>query len=78
MPECVHKDTGEPSFPHLRYFDLRSNHISTIPNLYTKLHDLEVLNISKNHIELLPDEFLASMPSLRILDASMNDICKWT
>ena len=47
-----------------------------IPNFYTRLNDLEVFLLAKNQIHALPDEFLANMPSLRILDASMNNICK--
>ena len=76
MPECVHGEYRVPSFPHLRYFDLRNNQIVAIPNLHARLDDLEILNISKNRIQALPDEFLASMPSLKVLDASMNEICK--
>ena len=75
MPDCVHSITGQASFPHLKYLDLRGNQIVTIPNLDTRLRDLEILNISKNKIQELPDEFLISMPSLRILDASRNEIC---
>ena len=76
MPTCVHAITGQASFPHLKYFDLRGNQICSIPNLNTRLRDLEILNISKNKIQELPDEFLISMPSLRLLDASMNELCK--
>ena len=76
MPMCVHALTGQASFPHLKYFDLRGNQICTIPNLNTRLRDLEILNISRNKIQELPDEFLISMPSLRLLDASMNELCE--
>lgn len=76
MPDCMHKETRKASFPHLHYFDLRSNQISTIPNVDTQLRDLEVLNISRNQIKELPVEFLVSMPSLKNLDASRNEICE--
>lgn len=76
MPHCVNMDNGEPSFPHLRHLDLSSNQISVIPNFYTRLNDLEVFQVAKNKIQALPDEFLANMPSLKILDASMNEICE--
>lgn len=76
MPECVHSTSGQASFPHLRHFDLQGNQITALPNSDTHLHDLEVLNISRNKIQELPDEFLIGMPSLRILDASLNEIGK--
>lgn len=76
MPGCEHAITGQSSFPHLKYFDLRGNQIAAVPKMDTHLRDLQVLNISRNKIEELPDEFLISMPSLRVLNASMNEICK--
>lgn len=77
MPECVFKLNGQSSFPHLKFFNLRGNQIVTVPKRDVHFCDLEVLNLSRNKITELPDEFLVSMPSLRILDASMNEICKW-
>lgn len=75
LPECIDKRTGKSSFPHLRYLDLRSNQITTVPDLSCcPLKDLEMLNISRNRIQKLPDDFLTGLPSLRILDASMNEI----
>jgi Leucine-rich repeat (LRR) protein len=75
MPECVFTISGQSSFPHLKYFNLRGNQIATVPR-DAYFCDLEVLNLSQNKITELPDKFLVSMPSLRILDASMNEICE--
>lgn len=77
MPECVFKLNGQSAFPHLKYFNLRGNQIVTVPK-DAHFCDLEILNISQNKIKELPDEFFISMPSLRILDASTNDICKFS
>ena len=76
MPLCVSESSGEPLFPYLRHLDLRSNAICAIPNCSTRLKDLEVLYLAKNKLQSLPDDFLANMPSLKILDASMNEIGK--
>lgn len=77
MPDCIHTITCQPSFPHLRYLDLSGNQITSVPKTDTHLRDLEYLNLSKNRIEDLPDEFWVSMPSLRVMNASMNEICKF-
>ena len=53
-----------------------SNQIASIPKKDTKLRDLEELIISKNKIKEVPDEFLASLPSLKTLDASRNELSK--
>ena len=42
----------------------------------TKLRNLEDLVVSKNKIGEIPDEFLASLPSIKILDASRNELSK--
>lgn len=76
VPECMSNINGQCSFPHLKYFNLRGNQIMEVPKKDARFCDLEVLNLSQNKITELPDEFLVSMPSLRILDASMNEICK--
>lgn len=77
MPDCVHSITCQSSFPHLRYLDLSSNQIASVPKVDTHLRDLEYLNLSRNRLEDIPDEFLICMPSLRVLNASMNEICKF-
>ena len=74
MPACVNTATNQPSFPHLKYLDLSGNQITAVPREDTRLRDLEYLNLSRNKIEDLPDEFLISMPSLRVLNASMNEL----
>ena len=76
MPGCTSGSTRQASFPHLRHFDLCSNQIVTVPKSDSHFCDLEVLNVSRNRIKELPDQFLVSMPSLRILDASLNEISK--
>ena len=62
------------SLPRLTVLDLRSNVMTTVPRNNTGLRELEVLNISKNQIKELPDQFLASLPSIKTLDASWNEL----
>ena len=76
MPGCVFQLTGQSSFPHLKHFNLQGNQIATVPKRDAHFCDLEVLNLSKNKISDLSDEFLVSMPALRVLDASTNEICE--
>lgn len=76
MPDCVQTSSGPSSFPHLRYFDLSGNQITAVPKVDPLLRDLEYLNISRNRIGDLPDEFLVTMPSLHVLNAAMNEICE--
>ena len=56
--------------------NLQSNHILSVPNHNTRLKDLEELNISKNRIRDLPDQFLTSVTSLKSLNASRNELSK--
>ena len=53
-----------------------SNQIASIPKVDSKLRSLEDLIISKNRISEIPDMFLASLPSLKMLDASRNELSK--
>lgn len=53
-----------------------SNWIEYIEDQDTQLRDLEELNISKNQIKTLPENFLCGLCSLKTLNASMNEICK--
>ena len=41
-----------------------------------KLRDLEELYLSKNSIQLVPDQFMASMVALKVLDISHNKLGK--
>lgn len=66
--------TQDGQFPHLRVLDLRSNHIASIPNIGTGMKDLEILNVSKNLIKVIPHHFLASLISLNTIDASRNEL----
>lgn len=74
FPPTLSKDERKALLPHLKYLDLRSNQIQSVPNQNTGLKDLEELNISKNQIKDLPEQFLASLLSLKTLDASRNEL----
>ena len=76
MPSCISQCSKYASFPSLIHFDLRNNQISNIPNCHVKLNNLEVLYLAKNKLQVLPDEFLANLQSLKSLDISMNEISK--
>ena len=55
---------------------LYSNRIEHIEDQDTQLRELDELNISKNQIKALPENFLCGLCSLKTLDASMNEICE--
>lgn len=76
FPPTLGRDERTPLLPHLKYLDLRSNQIQGVPDHNVCLKDLEELNISKNQIKDLPEQFLASFLSLKTLDASRNELGK--
>ena len=53
---------------------LFSNKISELVEGDPRLRDLEELYLSKNNLETVPDLFMASMLSLKILDISHNQL----
>ena len=74
FPPTLSRDERKALLPHLLHLDLRSNQIQSVPDHGTGLKDLEELNISKNQIKKLPENFLASLLSLKTLDASRNEL----
>lgn len=68
------EDDCKALLPHLRYLDLRSNQIQSVPDHGSGLKDLEELNVSRNQIKNLPENFFTGLHSLKTLDASRNEL----
>ena len=66
---------GKLHLPNIKEIILIQNQFETIPNYFSKLHTLEVLQISDNKIKELPME-LAKLENLRFLDFKSNQIDK--
>ncbi|KDO22647.1 hypothetical protein SPRG_12276 [Saprolegnia parasitica CBS 223.65] len=62
------------SWRHLGSLILNSNQLTAVPSWLDGLTDLEVLVLSGNQIQVVPDAMLAAMPSLTFLKLAQNNL----
>ena len=60
--------------PHLTHLDLSQNCISVIPDAITKLQELQVVNISHNHVSVLDLWLPMKLPALCDFDFASNNV----